>query len=170
VEGHAFGGPIFYGHAAESFNEKPDHPGNAYWYQAVRANEVFAALDGKQRSEALLDEPRPEQGTKTVALRGSEDGLKGLRVGSMSRDQKDLVRKVLGDLLAPFRERDADETLALVEQSGGVDALRMSFYKNEDVGGDGVWDVWQLEGPDMLWYFRGAPHVHVWVNVRGRSV
>src|SRR5687768_9191948 len=35
VAGAAFGGPIFYGHAAEGFNEKPDHPGNAYWYQAV---------------------------------------------------------------------------------------------------------------------------------------
>ena len=23
-----------------------------------------------------------------------------------------------------------------------------------------------LEGPGMVWYFRGKPHVHVWVNVR----
>lgn len=30
VEGAAFGGPIFYGHASEGFNEKPDHPGNVY--------------------------------------------------------------------------------------------------------------------------------------------
>jgi len=29
-----------------------------------------------------------------------------------------------------------------------------------------VWDVWQLESPTMVWYFRGAPHVHVWVNIR----
>lgn len=27
----AFGGPIFYGHAASGFNEKPDHPGNVFW-------------------------------------------------------------------------------------------------------------------------------------------
>jgi len=26
--------------------------------------------------------------------------------------------------------------------------------------------VWQLESPNMVWYFRGAPHVHVWVNIR----
>ena len=49
VAGAAFGGPIFYGHAAQSFNEKADHPGNVYWYQAKRANEVFQMLDGKQR-------------------------------------------------------------------------------------------------------------------------
>jgi len=28
-----------------------------------------------------------------------------------------------------------------------------------------VWDVWMLEGPSMVWYFRGAPHVHTWVYI-----
>ena len=41
VEGAAFGGPIFYGHASRSFNETPDHPDNVYWFQALRANEVW---------------------------------------------------------------------------------------------------------------------------------
>jgi len=50
VEGVAFGGPIFYGHqAGPTDEEKPDHPNNVYWYQARRANEVFQALDAKQR-------------------------------------------------------------------------------------------------------------------------
>jgi hypothetical protein len=44
----------------------------------------------------------------------------------------------------------------------------MSFYKNLDIGNDGVWDVWQLESPTMIWYFRGAPHVHTWVNIRAQ--
>ena len=34
LEGSAFGGPIFYGHAARSFYEKPDHKDNVYWFQA----------------------------------------------------------------------------------------------------------------------------------------
>lgn len=38
VAGAAFGGPIFYGHAAQGFNEKPDHPGNVYWYQATQSH------------------------------------------------------------------------------------------------------------------------------------
>ena len=41
VEGTAFGGPIFYGHAAEGFVEKPHHPGNAYWYQAKKPTRFF---------------------------------------------------------------------------------------------------------------------------------
>jgi hypothetical protein len=29
-----------------------------------------------------------------------------------------------------------------------------------DIGGDKVWDTWQIEGPEMVGYFRGAPHIH----------
>ena len=164
VEGAAFGGPIFYGHAAKSFNEAADHPGNIYWYQARRANEVFQMLDGKQRELALLDVPREEKGTETVRLTGRTD-LPGLPVGALARDQKQLVRKVMADVLAPFRKADADEALKLIERNG-FDHLHMSFYKHDDIGNDGVWDVWQIEGPAMLWYFRGAPHVHTWVHIR----
>src|SRR5216110_528507 len=164
VEGAAFGGPIFYGHAAKSFNESADHPGNIYWYQALRANEVFKMLDGKQRDLALLDEPREEKGTDTVKLMGKTD-LPGIPVSALARDQKELVRKVMADVLAPFRKADADEALKLIEKNG-FDNLHMSFYKNEDIGHDGVWDIWQIEGPAMLWFFRGAPHVHTWVHVR----
>jgi len=169
VEGAAFGGPIFYGHAAKSFNEKPDHPGNVYWYQALRANEVFKALDGKQREKALRDDPRKEDHSNTVKLSGKVDGLPGVPMTDLSKDQKDLVRKVMGDVLAPFRKADADEAMKLVEADGGFDQLHLAYYKNMDIGNDGVWDVWQIEGPSMLWYFRGAPHVHTWVHVRERA-
>jgi hypothetical protein len=168
VEGAAFGGPIFYGHAPKGFYEKADHPGNAYWYQAVRANEVFGMLNGKQREMALLTEPREEQGTQTVKLTGKHRGLPGIPVSDLSRDQKDHVRMVLADLLAPFRKADADEALKLVE-ANGFDDLHMAFYKNHDIGNDGTWDVWQIEGPAMLWYFRGEPHVHTWVHIRERT-
>jgi hypothetical protein len=165
VEGAAFGGPIFYGHAAQGFNEKPDHPGNLYWYQAKRANEVFQMLDGKQRDLALLGDSRPEKHTETVALTGKTSGLPGIPMTELSADQKAHVRKVLADVLAPFRKEDTDEALKLVE-AAGFDHLHMAFYKNQDVGDDGVWDVWQIEGPQMVWYFRGKPHVHTWVNIR----
>ncbi len=165
VEGTAFGGPIFYGHAAESFNEKPDHPGNVYWYQAKRANELFQSLDGKQRAQAMMEKGRPEQHTETVKLTGKKDGLAGIPAGSLSGDQKDLVKKVLADLIAPFRKADAAEVMKLIT-ARGMDELHLAFSKNDDIGGDGVWDVWQIEGPNMLWYFRGAPHVHCWVHVK----
>ena len=69
------------------------------------------------------------------------------------------------DLLAPFRKVDAEESMKLIEKNG-FDNLHMAFYKNQDLGGDGIWDVWQIEGPAMVWYFRGDPHVHTWVHIR----
>lgn len=165
VKGTAFGGPIFYGHAAEGFDESAKHPGNVYWYQAVRANALYQALDGKQRAAALRDDPRKEQATKTVALAASPTALRGLPVADLANDQKALMREVMADLLAPFRKPDADKALKLIE-AGGFDQLHLSFFKNDDIGNDGVWDLWQVEGPSMIWYFRGAPHVHTWVNIR----
>ena len=164
VEGTAFGGPIFYGHAVKE-TEKPDHPGNAYWYQAKRANEVFQALDGKQREQAMIEKGRAENHSDTVKLTGKAEGLPGIPVGSLSADQKELVKKVLADLLSPYRKADADEAMKLIT-ARGLDALHMAFAENGDLGNDSVWDVWQIEGPNMLWYFRGAPHVHCWVHVK----
>jgi hypothetical protein len=164
VKGAAFGGPIFYGHAAKGFREAADHPGNAYWYQAVRANEVFKMLDGKQREVALVDKVREEKETATVALSGKKSELPGIPMGALSNDQRNMVRKVLAEVLAPFRREDAEESLRLIEPH--FDALHMAFCKSMDIGGDGIWDVWQIEGPNIIWLFRGAPHVHTWVHIR----
>lgn len=163
VAGKAFGGPIFYGHAADGFYEGPDHPGNAYWYQAKRANEVYQMLDGKQRDTALLEhEPHDDAGT--IRLKRQAGDLPGLRFADMTSDQRDGVRAVLDDLLLPFREEDRRESMALIEKAG-LDDLHLSFYREGDIGEDEVWDNWRLEGPHMVWYFRGAPHVHTWVHI-----
>jgi hypothetical protein len=168
VDGMAFGGPIMYGHQAGPNGLEPaDHKNNVYWFQALRANEVFSSLDGKQRDQALIARaPRAEVQTKTVALRTHEEGFSGIPVKELAKDQRKLVEKVLADLLLPFRKKDSTEALRYIKAAGGVDSLHMSFYKNLDIGSDGVWDVWQLESSNMVWYFRGHPHVHTWVNIR----
>ncbi len=167
-KGAAFGGPIFYGHASKSFDEGPSHEGNVYWFQAKRANEVFQALDGKQREMALLSTGREEKGNDTVKLTGKAKGLPGIPLSELSADQRGLVGKVIGDLLAPFRKGDAAEAMTIIE-AGGMENLHMAFYKGQDIGNDGTWDVWQIEGPNMVWYFRGAPHVHCWAHVRSAA-
>jgi hypothetical protein len=43
--------------------------------------------------------------------------------------------------------------------------VRLAFYADSTLGSDGEWDNWRLEGPSFVWYFRGKPHVHVWVHV-----
>jgi hypothetical protein len=165
VEGAAFGGPIFYGHAAEDFDEAPDHPGNAYWYQAKRANFVFDMLDGKQRKMALLGKSRRERQYETVKLTGKKEGLEGIPMSELSKDQRREVRRVLQDILAPYREEDVKEAMKLIN-ANGFKHLHMAFFKNHDVGTDGIWDVWQIEGPSMVCFFRGDPHVHAWINIK----
>lgn len=158
----AFGGPIFYGHAAQGFNEKPDHPGNVYWEQALEANKVFAMLDGKQREKALVSRTPSES---AVAFRGKSGGFPGVPVAEMSSDQKEVIQKVLSKLVEPYRAIDQAEVRTCLDAQGGLDACSLAFYQQGDLGDDQVWDNWRLEGPSFVWYFRGAPHVHVWVNV-----
>lgn len=157
----AFGGPIFYGHAASGFDEKVGHPGNVFWPQALEANKLFPMLNGKQQKLALIESlPDEEQ----VAFRG--DGqLPGIPLTEMSSDQKEQVQKVLGKLLEPYRQSDRDGVVACLKAQGGLDRCSLAFYKEGDLGDDQVWDCWRLEGPSFVWYFRGTPHVHVWVNV-----
>ena len=165
VAGTAFGGPIFYGHAAGGFEEGARHLGNVYWFQAKKKNELFQMLDGKQRALALLDKRgRREQKSETVALTGKRSGLDGLLVSDMSADQKSKMSEVLADMLLPFRKEDREESLKLIKHQ--FDDLHLAFYQQQDIGNDGVWDVWQIEGPSMIWYFRGKPHVHAWIHIK----
>lgn len=166
AENIAFGGPIFYGHAARGFNEDPDHPGNVFWEQAILANKVYQVLDGKQQKQAMIDKTPSES---AVSFGGEKGVFPGLPVKEMSADQKEHVQKVLQKLVEPYRQSDQDEVLACLKQQGGLDACSLAFYSDSDVGGDKVWDNWRLEGPSFVWYFRGDPHVHVWVNVASDS-
>jgi hypothetical protein len=72
---------------------------------------------------------------------------------------------VLTLLLAPFRLEDRDEAAACLKTQGGLDACRLSYFTDADIGDDKTWDNWRLEGPSFVWHYRGSPHVHVWVNI-----
>ncbi|HZN59933.1 MAG TPA: DUF3500 domain-containing protein, partial [Planctomycetota bacterium] len=163
VENTAFGGPIFYGHAVE-FTEKPDHPGNIWWHQARMANDIFKSLDGKQRDKALLEAAPPDEET-TVRLRGPHGEIPGIPAGELGADQKAQLEKTLKSMLSMYRPKDVEEAFTCIKANGGLDALRLSFYKEGDLGSDGIWDRWRVEGPTVVWYFRGSPHVHAWVNI-----
>lgn len=162
AEHMAFGGPIFYGHAARGFNEKADHPGNVFWPQAVKANALYQMLDGKQRKQALIPKAPRES---AVHFAGEDGELFGLPVTELSGDQKAHLGDVLATLLEPYRQSDREEAVQCLEKQGGLDECAIAFFESGDIGNDGVWDVWRLEGPSFVWHFRGSPHVHVWVNV-----
>ena len=144
-----------------SFRES--EPGNnLFHYQTKKANEVFTALDPKQREAALLDNAPPEA---RVPLQGEGRRYPGVAVGELSSDQRSLVEETIKVILAPYRTADVDESLAVLKTGGGVEKLHLAFYKQGDLASDQVWDIWRVEGPTFVWHFRGAPHVHTYVNI-----
>jgi hypothetical protein len=135
TEAHvAFGGPIFYGHAAQGDEEKPDHPGNVFWPQAQAANKVYQLLDERQRKRALAAHSPAES---AVAFRGAKLAeAPGLPAAEMTADQRAELQKVLLLLVEPFRAEDREEALAHLKTQGGLDRCRLTFFADEDIGDD----------------------------------
>lgn len=158
----AFGGPIFYGHDTGGGTEDKDHTGNVFWPQAVAANGVYSMLDGRQRKLAMVAKTPPEN---AIAFRRGGQTASGIPMSELSADQRAELERVLGVLLEPYRTVDCDEVRGCLTAQGGLDRCRLAFYQDDDLGDDGVWDNWRLEGPAFVWHFRGSPHVHVWVNI-----
>jgi hypothetical protein len=155
VDKAAFGGPIVYGHG------EGDPKENLFHYQTKQVNEVFRALDAKQAEVALLpNEPKET----AVELQGPGKHYPGIAYTALTTDQQSLVEKTLKVLLAPYREADVEEVFAILKATGGLDQLHLAFYQQGDLGQDRVWDVWRVEGPSLVWHFRGAPHVHAYIN------
>jgi len=168
VDGVAFGGPIFYGHASRSANEDANHTDNVWWYQGVQANKIFATLDDKQKAKALVDKAEPDA-PRVIELKGDKLGDSGIAVADLDGQQKQMVQQLLKDLTSPFRSFDVEEVQECLRDNGGADKLRLTYFKEGDIGNDGIWDIWKLEGPAFSWYFHGSPHVHTWVNIARKA-
>ena len=172
-KGLGFGGaPIFYGHyphpvhsMSENFREAKDHPGNPYWYQGKIFNRFVQALDARQQELGLVSaEPRSERPDAVVKKVPQGPGL---NCAELSPDQKTLLIGTMRGMLAMFRQDDVDVTVEKIEKKGIVDRLHISWYAGKyDIGSDKVWDTWQIEGPEMVWYFRGEPHIHCYFHLK----
>jgi len=166
--GKGFGGaPIFYGHFPDKFNETKDHPGNPYWYQGKLFNEFVQALSGKQQEQGLVSrKPRSEK--PDAVLKKNESNWPGLNCGDLSADQKKLLTETMGKMMTIFRKDDVDASIDTIEKKSVLDRLHVSWYDGKyDIGSDKVWDTWQIEGPEMVWYFRGQPHIHSYFHLKG---
>jgi len=166
-KGLGFGGnPIFYGHFPEQFHEAKDHPGNPYWYQGKLFNRFVQSLDKKQQATGLVArQPRSEK--YDAVIKKEQANWPGLSCRTLNAEQKQLFLDTMRQMLAMFRADDVTATLASIEKRGLVDRLYVSWYGGKyDIGSDGVWDTWQIEGPEMVWYFRGQPHIHSYFHLK----
>lgn len=166
-KGQGFGGaPIFYGHFRDKFNETKDHPGNPYWYQGKVFNEFVQALDEGQQEQGLVS-TRPRSEKPDAVLQKKEAGWPGLNCADLSSDRKKLLAETMRKMMAMFRNDDVTATLETIQKKGMLDRLHVSWYEGKyDIGSDKVWDTWQIEGPEMVWYFRGQPHIHSYFHLK----
>lgn len=170
--GQGFGGnPIFYGHyphplvdMRENFNEAKDHPGNPYWYQGKLFNQFVKTLSAKQQSQGLVSvEPRSEQPGMVIQKKSEPKGLQGTE---LSEDQKSALIQTMRAMLAMFRQEDVDATISAIESRKLIEKLSISWYPGKyDIGSDQVWDTWQIESSEMVWYYRGFPHIHCYFHL-----
>lgn len=154
----AFGGPILYGHQASGFYERPNHPGNVFWAQALCASRLAAMLDAAQLQQAVVDSLPPET---TIGFRARRPGL---AVTSLAAEQKHQLEQTLAVLIEPFRASDQERVMECLGRQGGLDSCHLMFARDGRMSAP-QWDNWRLEGPTFVWHFRGFPHVHVWVHV-----
>jgi hypothetical protein len=158
-----FAGPVFGGHASGTFDEEPHHPGNVWWFQGLAAHALFESLGARQREVALSDQSHLD---RSECLQGPREP-NGLSFADLRGERLERARRLVEALVVrPYRAAEAARAMAALEARGGVQALHLHFFRGEDLGGDGVYDNFEVWGPGFLCHFRGNPHPHSWLEVK----
>jgi hypothetical protein len=77
-----------------------------------------------------------------------------------------LARELVDSILTTYAPGDVAYARACLEANGGVDGrLFLSYYLRGEDGEISEAQVFRLEGPGAVFYFRGYPHVHAFINV-----
>lgn len=159
----AFGGPMYYGHSANGHSDV-----NVYNDQTKEVMSVFDMLNEPQRKQAVIV-GSPGDGVGALKPKLVDKSTTGVGYDDLDESQRALVAGVMRKLLSPFRQEDGDEVMQLIKTNGGMEKLRLAFYKDTPEKGNDRWDAWRIEGPGFVWNYRVLPHVHCFVNVVGQA-
>ena len=159
-EGAAFGGPQVYGD--QRGNEVPGLPGNLYRDQFLLGQRLLRSLDEGRKKVALLDEA-PVQ--TQIELQGRRGSFPGLPVAEIRPEGKAIVRDLVERILSTYPPDDVTYARECLSAGGGLDALHVSYYRHGVDGDIPEGQVFRVEGPGAVFYFRGYPHVHAFLNV-----
>lgn len=158
-DGAAFGGPMYYGHSPDGYSDE-----NVFNYQTKSVLSVFDALSVAQRKKAVV-RGSPGEHEPSIKLRPEGQAKPGISTGDLTPDQRDLVAKVMRDILSPYRKEDVDEAMEVIKKTGGMEKIHLAFYQDNDAKEGERWHFWRLEGPGFVWNYRVLPHVHTYVNI-----
>jgi hypothetical protein len=159
-EGVAFGGPQVYGD--QRGNNRVGLPGNLYREQFLTGQQILARLDSGRRKLALIEEA-PVQ--TQIEHQGRHGTFAGIPVAELSPECKVLARDLVERIFSTYPASDAAYARECLNANGGVDALYLSYYQHGEDGDIPEAQVFRLEGPAAVFYFRGYPHVHAFLNV-----
>jgi hypothetical protein len=159
----AFGGPMYYGHSPDGYSQR-----NCFYYQTRSVLSVFDALNERQRGTAVV-RGTPGEGEPSIRFRQSGQQLPGISISELTRDQRQLVERVMRDVLSPFRAEDANEVMDIIRRNGGMERIHLAFYQDGRMDDNNRWHFWRLEGPGFVWNYRVLPHVHTYVNIAARA-
>ena len=160
-EGAAFGGPQVYGdqrgneragtarqRVPRSVPARPTHP--------AEPRSRRAQARGARRGAG----PDRDRAPRTARL------VSGNSVSELASEDKALACGISSSAFSRrTRPSDVAYARACLQANGGVDALFLSYYQHGEDGAITEGQVFRLEGPAAVFYFRGYPHVHAFVNV-----
>lgn len=161
--GAGFGGPMYYGHSPNGYS-----PNNVWYYQTKEVLSVYDALNGDQRKKAVISGKNPGEQEGSVKFRAASEAKPGIAMTDLSKDQQDLVAKVMRAVLSPYRKEDGDEVMDIIKTNGGMEKINLAFYQDADMNDNMKWHFWRLEGPGFVWNYRVLPHVHTFVNISSK--
>jgi hypothetical protein len=159
-EGVAFGGPQVYGD--QRGNEISGLPGNLYRDQFLVGQHLLRSLDAGRRKHALLEEAPVQTQIEHQGRRGS---FPGIPVAELAPEGKALARELVERIFSAYPADDVTYARECLDANGGIDSLFLSYYRHGQDGDIPEGQVFRLEGPAAVFYFRGYPHVHAFFNV-----
>jgi hypothetical protein len=159
-EGVAFGGPMVYGD--QRGDSLQGLPGNLYRYQFEIAHRLFRSLEPEQQRAAVLDRT-PIQ--TQIELQGSGGSFPGVPIHTLARESRAIAADLVAGILSTYAPEDVEYAGRCLEHNGGIESLSLSYYREGEVRGSGQFQIFRLEGPAAVFYFRGFPHVHAFVNI-----
>jgi len=159
-EGAAFGGPQVYGD--QRGDGRVGLPGNLYRDQFELGHQLLTSLDPGRRKHAVLEEAPVQTG---IELQGRHGSFPGIPVSELGSAGKDLAGGLVERIFSTYPPGDVAYARECLEANGGLDALFLSYYQHGEDGAIPDGQVFRLEGPSAVFYFRGFPHVHAFLNV-----
>jgi len=100
-----------------------------------------------------------------IELQGKNGVFPGVPVAELDADHQATAAALVDRILATYPAEDVAYARACLDANGGVGGLSVSYYQRGDDGEIPEAQVFRLEGPGAVLYFRGYPHVHAFVNI-----